>query len=189
MDALQRRAIDFATRNTDRFADLVPQSPAENAAAVSLVRSRFYAAFAAATRTTYVLTVGDRLVHAAFHIADGFGHTGHLDMVVSDPPLAKSVTTAISRHSLEERIRLHNANPTSVVPNLNGPFDLLIVDARPVEAAVLYEHLVRLLRVGGSMALELPADGGQWLERLATDERLYVHVPDTESPTIAVRTR
>jgi hypothetical protein len=181
-------AIEFATRQPERFSDLLGAHD-EGWAAQAILRARFHAAFAAATRATYVLAIGEELAHSAFHVAAGFGHTGHLDLVVADPPLGKSIAGAITRHSLDERIRLHNANPTSVVPNLNGPFDLLIVNTHSVDADSLYEHCVRLLRVGGSMTIELAGEPARWLEKLATDERLYVHVPDTESPVIAVRRR
>ena len=188
MEERKAAALDFATRNPERFADVLGAHD-EGGAAQAIVRARFHAAFAAATRASYVLVAGEELAHSAFHVAAGFGHTGHLDLVVADPPLGKSITSAITRHSLDERIRLHNANAASVVPNLNGPFDLLIVNTNSVDAETLYEHCVRLLRVGGSMVIELESDFPAWLERLATDERLYVHVPDTESPAMAIRRR
>lgn len=196
MDAYERRAIEFARRDSDRFAELLADGVAPESHAAALVRSRFYAALAAATRASYILAVGDSLVHAGFHVADGFGPTGRLDLVVADPDVARNVTTAIGRHSLGEFVRVHNANAVAVVSNLNGPFDLVLADLPPDDAGPIYEHFVRLLRVGGSLAITLPeppqaeADSADaWLQHLANDERLYVHIPATQSPAVAVRRR
>jgi predicted O-methyltransferase YrrM len=185
------RADAFAARAPDRFAELAPPGPeGEQPHGGALLRARYLAALAAATRATYVLAVGDGLAHAAFHVVAGFGHTGHLDLVASDPDIVKDVQAGIARHSFDERMRLHAANAVNVVPSLNGPLDLVIAELAGLDWETLYEPLVRLVRTGGSMALVAPTPGSDgWVARLAEDERLYVHVPETETPILAVRRR
>lgn len=191
MDDYRRRANEFLGSAPDRFAELAPAGEGEEQAGIAArLRARYLAALAAATRATYVLCVGDGLAHAAFHIAAGFGHTGHLDLVAADLDSVRDVPTAIARHSFEERMRLHAANAINVVPNLNGPLDLVIAEVAGLDWETLYEPLVRLVRTGGSLVLIAPAPASDgWATRLAADERLYVHVPETESPILAVRRR
>jgi predicted O-methyltransferase YrrM len=185
------RANAFAGRVPDRFLELAPAADEDEQSNIAaLLRARYLAALAAATRATYVLAVGDGLAHAAFHVAAGFGHTGHLDLVAANPDVARDVQSAIARHSFDERMRLHAANAINVVPNLNGPLDLVIADVSGLDWAALYEPLVRLVRTGGSLVLIAPAPASDgWVARLAEDERLYVHVPETESPILAIRRR
>jgi predicted O-methyltransferase YrrM len=191
VDEYSRRASEFLVSAPDRFAELAPAAEGqEQPTTAARLRARYLAALAAATRATYVLCVGDGLAHAAFHVAAGFGHTGHLDLVAANPEVARDVLAAIRRHSYEERVRLHAASAINVVPSLNGPLDLVIADVAGLDWETLYEPLVRLVRTGGSLALIAPApEGDGWVARLAADERLYVHVPETESPILAVRRR
>lgn len=191
-------ALEFATARPDPFDELADEFAGQDEAispAQLHLKARETAVLAAAVRSSYALAVGDGLTHAAFHVAATFGLTGHIDLVVSSQSLSRMAETAVTRHSLSEKIRVHLGKPAEVVPSLNGPLDFIVVELEPVACHQLYESLVRLLRTGGTLVFQpWQADpDDEWLrellDRLAGDDRFYAHMPAVESPLVAVRRR
>jgi predicted O-methyltransferase YrrM len=202
-------AANFAAQRSGRFDDL--EAAVSRFSPVDRVATDFYPAFAAAVHASYVLSLGDELAFPALKVAGGFGPVGRLDLVIGDPELAKAAEGFLTPLDMVEAVRVHRGNPSQVVPGINGPYDLVLARMAPGAFLDLYEPLVRLLRTGGTLLLgpwrrpgdcvEFEAPGpddgeapppereAELLERLADDARFLTHLPDTESPLIAVRRR
>lgn len=204
-------AADLNARRGDRFAAVREAAEAHLASHAcgallpTLSEARYLAAIAAAARATYVLAFSSGLGYLALHLSEVFGHTGRLDLLENDASHASIVEAAARTHGLADRINVYRGRVADVVPSLNGPFDLILLDAKLAEVAPLYDTLVRLLRTGGSLVIA-NAEGvhgastaeepgrdevraREFLDRLAADEQVYAAFPAVPSPIIAVRRR
>ncbi len=190
-------ALQFASNRPPRFDELVDEIA--SVVPFDLVASGYYPAFAASSRASYVLALGDSLAYPSLRVADGFGTVGRLDLVLRDNALASTIDAALTRHDLGEALRVHRGTPAQIVPGINGPYDLVLAALPPPQLDDLYEPIVRLLRTGGALVVapwdrtigEGDAVPGEadFLNRLADDARLLAYLPATESPLIAVRRR
>jgi predicted O-methyltransferase YrrM len=153
-----------------------------------------------------VLSFTAGLGYLALHLSDVFGHTGRLDVLDNDPVHAGMVESAARDHNLSDRINVHRGAVAQVVPSLNGPFDLVLLDAHLPIVAPLYADVTRLLRAGGTLAIADPAavfaaaaaPGAdtrdatltrEFLNRLAGDDQFYSAFQSPPAPVIAVRRR
>jgi len=170
----------------DRYAEVLEGVDAHAAAhgcgmeIPSAAETRMLSVLVRATRATYVLEIGGGIGYSALHMTASFGQTGRLDVVEPNPVHATLIQEHARRFALAERIRVQNAAATSVVMALSGPYDLIAIHAEYVdECGSLFETLMRLLRVGGSLVVLAGrgrgADGEASLlaERLAEDPRVW----------------
>lgn len=162
---------------------------------LSELEARELAVIVRATHSSYVLEIGTGIGYSGLHIAAGFGATGRLDTIEADPQHARLATEAFARYALDERTRVHAAAAHEVVPALSGPYDLLVLDTEWAVYPRLYEHFIRLLRIGGSLYL-VPREGfganpesDPFLRRLADDDRLLPWFAPHLRRVLATRTR
>lgn len=161
----------------------------------SLLQARELAVLVRATHSSYVLQVGGGNGYGVLQVASALGSTGRVDVVEPDSVHASLIADNLERYGLGERVRIHAAAASEVVPPLSGPYDLIVGDAGWATYLPLYEDLLRLLRTGGTLYL-LPrgAPGAEpgadpLLGHLAEDERLLTwFAPDLER-VLAVRVR
>ena len=161
----------------------------------SLLQSRELTVMVRATHSSYVLQIGGGNGYATLQVAATLGATGRVDVVEPDPVHVQLIEGNVERYGLRERVRIHGAAASEVIPPLSGPYDLVVGTAAWATYLPLFEDLLRLLRTGGSLYL-LPRgaqgdDPGadELLGRLADDERLLTSfAPDLER-VVAVRVR
>ncbi len=154
-----------------------------------------------ATRSYYILELGTGTGYFGLHMLAGLGTTGRLDTTETDPATAREAEANFARHGFADRARVHGAPAVGVIPGLSGPYDLVVIHGSPSATEPVYEDLVRLVRIGGSLffsdasaareELEADAEGASaaYLSRLAADDRLMVHLAADLSQAHAVRTR
>lgn len=170
----------------DRYAEVLDGVAAHGAAhgcgmeIPSAAETRMLSVLVRATRATYVLEIGGGVGYSALHMTASFGQTGRLDVVEPNPVHATLIQEHARRFALGERIRVQNAAAASVVVALSGPYDLIAIHAEYVdECGPLFETLMRLLRVGGSLVVLAGKDGSEesepslLAERLAADDRVW----------------
>jgi predicted O-methyltransferase YrrM len=132
------------------------------------------------SHSTYVLELGSALGYAGLHVVESFGRTGKLDVIEEDEGHAQLASDAFAQFAYSDRVRLHSGSTREIMTALNGPYDLVIVNAGWATLADSYDDLVRVTRAGGSLLLrtgtaEDPAgrDGARAAAvRMATDYRL-----------------
>lgn len=155
------------------------------------LRGREIGVLVRATHASYVLELGTGLGYSGLQALDGFGRTGRLDTIESDPAHAKLAEENFRRFGFEERVRVHRARDSEVAPALNGPYDLVMLDSDPAGYAGLYEHLLRLVRTGGSLLVSAggETEARELFERLAVDERVAARFGPLPGEVLAVRVR
>lgn len=178
-EADREAALDFANRHG-----------IDPGAVPSFDEARETAVMVAACRASYVLAIGSGLGYPALHTASVFGYTGRLDLVEASPAAAAFVEERASAHAIGDRVRVTLGAPSSVVPSLSGPYDVIVASAATVDAD-LAEDLVRLLRTGGAMLVRRAPEGSSSpvLTRLARDARLLWHIPVAGGLAVGVKRR
>jgi len=198
MTSTHERAESLTRLHPDRFAEVREEAVAHcaehgcDATPVSFERARELGVLVRAMHASYVLELGTGLGYGGLHIVDAFGRTGRLDTVERDPVHAGLAEANFRRFAFTERVRVHAGRAAEVVPALNGPYDLIALDANPAGHLELYEHLLRLVRTSGSIVVA-PGAGGEaapaLLARLAEDDRVLPSFGPGLRHVVAVRLR
>lgn len=190
-------------RRPDRYAELLAlaedhaRSHGCGLEVPTFAEGREVAVFARATHSTYVLELGSGLGYTSLHIASTFGATGRLDAVEIDPAHAAILDEQARRFALNERIRVNAAAPRDVIRALSGPYDLIVITRGANGLPLMFEDIVRLVRVGGSIfAPNLArlrhgqaADTSRFLELCAEDVRLLSWFGPALNTMLATRIR
>lgn len=175
------RAEHLTSLRPDRFGEVREQALAHCAehgcdgAPATPRRARELAVLTRATHASYVLEFGTGLGYSGLHTASSFGHTGRLDTIEHDPIHAGLAEENFRRFALGERVRVNRGRIREVVAALNGPYDLAVLDSDPADYPAMFEDILRLVRVGGSILVHAAAASpglDEYLERLAEDVRV-----------------
>jgi predicted O-methyltransferase YrrM len=105
------------------------------------------------SHSTYVLELGSALGYAGLHVVESFGRTGKLDIIEYDEEHSRLASEAFARFAYSDRVRLHTGSAREILIALNGPYDLVIVNAGWASLGQSYDDLVRVTRIGGSLLL------------------------------------
>ncbi len=190
----------LTARRGDRYREVREQAEDHAAGHGCVLRTlteleaRELAVLVRATHSSYVLQLGTGVGYASLQIAGGFGATGRLDAIEPDAVHAGLTVANMQRFGLGERLRMHTTGAREVVPALSGPYDLAVLDGAWADYAPLFDDLLRLLRVGGSL-WTIPREGfpdaaaDPFLARLAEDERVLTWFAPGLRRVLAVRLR
>jgi predicted O-methyltransferase YrrM len=121
-----------------------------------------------------VLEVGTAIGYSTLHMAEPL-ERGRVVTLERDPERARLARDFLERAGVSDRVELHEGDALETIPTLEGPFDVLFVDAtkgeyaRYIELAepLLGERAVLVvdnLLMSGEVALE-EGDPVQWGER------------------------
>jgi len=96
-----------------------------------------------------LLEVGCGLGYSGLWLAYGAGPQGILETIERDEDHAKIARDHFTTEKLGDRIKILLGLAASVLPSLQGAYDLIYFDTDPAEALIGLEHFERLLRRGG----------------------------------------
>lgn len=102
---------------------------------------------AAALGAKRILELGCGLGYSALCLARGSG--GNVETIESDPEHARLAEHEIATQGYADRIRVLRGRGREVLPDLEGPYDLIFSDGDPEEMPFDLEQFLRLLRAGG----------------------------------------
>lgn len=94
-----------------------------------------------------ILELGCGLGYSALCLAHGSG--GHVQTIERDLEHARIAEGEIASQGYGERIRVLQGRGREILPDLDGPYDLIFSDGDPEEMPFDLEHFLRLLRRGG----------------------------------------
>ena len=96
-----------------------------------------------------VLEVGTAIGYADVFMARAMPRDGRIVTIdVSDDMIAKA-KEYVKRAGLEDRVEFHKGPALTVIPTLNGPFDLVYLDAVKEEYGAYLDLALPLARMGG----------------------------------------
>lgn len=115
-----------------------------------------------------ILEVGSAIGYSAIKMSNAAG--GNVTTIELSEEMANIAEENIEKAGLSDKITLIRGDARDVLPNIDGEFDLIFVDAAKGQYAEFFKNCKRLLRKGGIMV----SDNVLYKGMTATDE-LLVH--------------
>lgn len=100
-------------------------------------------------RPTRVLELGTYTGYATLCLAEGLARGGHIDTVEPNDELNAIQDRFWLRSSWAEQINRHNGEALEVMKDLEGPYDLVWIDADKKRTATYIEESLKRTRIGG----------------------------------------
>jgi len=139
---------------------------------------RFLATLVRATDPGLVLEVGTAIGYSTLHMAQELGR-GRIVTIERDPERVRQATDFLGRAGVADRVEIVEADAMDAIDRLDGPFDLIFLDATKTEyprylelaepkAADRAVLVVDNLLMSGDVALEDDSEARWTAENLAT---------------------
>ena len=98
---------------------------------------------------THILEIGTFTGYASICLARGLRQNGKLITLESNDEYKKLCLEFFGKAGLSEKIELINGDALEVIPALEGPFDLVFIDADKKEYSQYYEKVIGKVKTGG----------------------------------------
>ena len=139
---------------------------------VSPAQGRMLHLFVRLTGARRVLEIGTLGGYSAIELARALPEGGRLVTLEVDPHHAATAQANIARAGLGDRVEVRVGPAADTLPTLDGPFDLIFIDAdKPSNVAYLREAL-RLSRPGTTIIVDNVIREGGVLDPNSADDRI-----------------
>lgn len=121
-----------------------------------------------------ILEIGTYTGYSALCLAEGLSKDGVLHTIEVNDELLPLIKNYIKKAGFDTRIRIHSGNALSIIPTLDGPFDLVFIDADKVNYSNYYDLVFDKIRLGGIILADNVLWSGKVLgqaERMDTDTK------------------
>lgn len=146
----------YAVEHTSPETDLMQQLIRETHLAVTtpgmlsgLLQGRLLQMLSHMIQPELILEVGTFTGYSAIYLASGLAPGGKLHTVDNNPEVAHIAKKYISESGYEDRIVTHQGDAMQVIPTLQGPFDLVFIDADKENYLNYYLTVLPMVRKGG----------------------------------------
>jgi predicted O-methyltransferase YrrM len=111
-----------------------------------------------------ILEVGTLGGYSTIWLARALGPDGRLVTCELDPHHAEVARSNIARAGLAQVVDVRLGSALDTLPSLDGPFDLVFIDADKASGAEYFRHAVRLSRPGTAIVVDNVVRGGRVVE-------------------------
>ncbi|MBQ6302239.1 MAG: O-methyltransferase [Bacteroidales bacterium] len=119
-----------------------------------------------------ILEIGTFTGYSATCLAYGLPEEGHIDTLEINDELEDLIREGWSRAGVEGKITLHIGDARKTIATLEGPYDLVYIDANKREYSEYYDLVFDLVRPGGLiLADDVLWDGKLWQDPLPQDKQ------------------
>ena len=119
-----------------------------------------------------ILEIGTFTGYSATCLAYGLPEEGHIDTLEINDELEDLIREGWSRAGVEGKITLHIGDARKTLTSLEGPYDLVYIDANKREYSEYYDLVFDLVRPGGLiLADDVLWDGKLWQDPLPQDKQ------------------
>ena len=115
--------------------------------------------------------------YSVIHLLRGMGDDGRVVTIDPSDEMIKAAEGYLSRAGLRDRVDINKGYALEVIPQLEGPFDLLFIDAVKEEYRGYLDLALPKLRVGGAVICDNLLWGGQVAGEIRSDDQK----PSTEA--------
>ena len=166
-DELNRYAEEHSTPPDELLQRLFEETHEKLAAPQMLtgpVEGRFLQTLVFAKGAVRVLEIGTYSGYSALSMAAGLPAGGHIDTCEIEPRHAEVARRYFARSPVGDRITLHLAPALETIEHLDGPFDLVFVDADKTGYDAYYEAVLPKLAPDGLIVFDNMLQNGRVVE-------------------------
>ena len=120
-------------------------------------------------RPQHILEIGTYTGYATLCLAEGLSENGTIDTIDNNEELFDFQRKYFDRSPWKAQIFQHLGNALEIIPGLGKKYDLVFVDADPIDQPEYVLEAVRLLRPGGVVVVHRAALGGRAGDPTAND--------------------
>ncbi len=128
-------------------------------------------------RPSQILEVGTFTAYSSICMAKGLTRNGILHTIDINDEIRDFAKYFIFKSGMEEKIDMHTGNALDIIPSLNGPFDLVFIDADKSEYNKYYKLVLPKVRSGGFII----ADNVLW------DNKVYQPEYNNDKNTLCIK--
>lgn len=142
------------------------------------LQGQFLSLLSKIQRPNAILEIGTFTGYTAICLAQGLQEGGVLHTIEADPELEYLVRKYIALAGLGDKIHLHIADAGEAIPRLEGPFDLVFIDAGKQEYALYYDLVIDKVSSGGLVIADNVLWSGKVLdsgEREQDEDAAFLH--------------
>jgi predicted O-methyltransferase YrrM len=121
-----------------------------------------------------ILEIGTYTGYSAICLAEGLQEGGKLITIDCNEELEEFVNKTIQSAHMSEKIEFRKGDASEILPGLEGPFDLVFIDADKVNYALYYGMIFSKVRIGGLIL----ADNVLWSGKVI-DKKIKSNDEDT----------
>lgn len=127
-------------------------------------------------RPKKVLEIGTYTGYSAICMAEGLAEGGHIHTIDINEELQPIVAKYLDLTGNTEKVTMHIGNAIEIIPGIEGPFDLVFIDADKTNYLNYYEKILEMVRPGGYII----ADNVLWSGKIL-DQKEIEKDPDTSA--------
>lgn len=136
------------------------------------VQGRLLTILAEVSNARKVLEIGTFTGYSATCLAYGLPEDGHIDTLEINDELEDLIRKGWSRAGVDGKISLHIGDARKTLATLEGPYDLVYIDANKREYSEYYDLVFDLVRPGGLiLADDVLWDGKLWQDPVPQDRQ------------------
>ena len=119
-----------------------------------LVQGRLLQMISTMMQPDCILEIGTFTGYSAIYLARGLSGNGKLHTNDNNPEVAHIAEKFFAKAGLSERIITHQGNALNIIPTMDGPFDLIFIDADKENYVNYYELVFDKLSPGGIIIVD-----------------------------------
>lgn len=136
------------------------------------VQGRLLTILAEISNARNVLEIGTFTGYSATCMAYGLPEDGHIDTLEINDELEDLIREGWERAGVDSKITLHIGDARKTLATLEGPYDLVYIDANKREYSEYYDLVFDLVRPGGLiLADDVLWDGKLWQDPVPQDKQ------------------
>lgn len=121
------------------------------------------------------LEIGTFTGYSAICLAEGLAPDGVLHTIEANVELEAMIRRYLAEAGLQERVRLHMGDALQIVPGLEGPFDLVWIDAGKQDYTYYYDMVIDKVSPGGFILADNVLWSGKVLQADLDLDALALH--------------
>jgi caffeoyl-CoA O-methyltransferase len=177
MEFIDEGIEEYARQHTEPENDLLKELVRETHAMVLQPRmlsghlqGRFLSFIAKVYQPSLILEIGTYTGYSALCLAEGLNPTGRLITIDVNEELESFTRSFFNRSAYRDQIDYRIADAAVEIPTLDGPVDLVFIDADKRNYALYFDLVISKMRSGGLILVDNVLWSGKIIEETAKDK-------------------
>ncbi len=172
MEFLSQELQDYCDAHTDQEPEVLAKINRETHLKVLRARmlsghyqGRLLSFLSKLTRPSRILEIGTYTGYSAICLAEGLAADGHMITIDCNEELEDIVKKNIQLANMSNKIEFRMGDAREILPQLEGPFDLVFIDADKVNYSTYYGMIFSKITLGGLILADNVLWSGKVIEK------------------------